>query len=210
MYLDWYCKSLCEKWFEKYGYHSKPGTDFYSIEHIFSSRTPPFDLLEGMESLFSPKIENIDQSTTATNGGCVNKRVTTNTSKEDSNKHFSEILIKMTTQVVEQYNEKEDQHFLLQMPTHCSRTQNVDQNLSELEPAFPIFRNKLHGLKIRNRSSRRHWTYWIADSDREVLVGYHTSKEMQNQCEALYVNLIKLVSKRREPQNWHEKSSQQK
>lgn len=69
----------------------KPGAYLDSLRHIASYRTPSFDSPEDMENPFSPDIEDIDQSTSASNDGCINKPVTTNTLNEDSNKIFWKI-----------------------------------------------------------------------------------------------------------------------
>lgn len=87
----------------------KPGKDLDSLQHFTSCSTPPFDPLEDRENSLSPDIEDVGQSTTASNCSCQNKRVTTSKLKEDSNKTFSEVMTKMTSHVVNQYNGKEYQ-----------------------------------------------------------------------------------------------------
>lgn len=92
----------------------KPRSSYIFLYHITSCRNRSFEPLEEMEKLFSIDNEAVDQSTTGSIGDYVDKLVTDDTLKEDSNETFAEVMTKMTSQLVEQTNKKEDQYFLLQ------------------------------------------------------------------------------------------------
>lgn len=86
----------------------KHGTDRYSLQPIISCKNLLFHLFEDMEKSSGTKVEGVDQLTTASNGDCFNNRVKSNTLKQDSQEPFSEILTKITSQLVKKYNEKEN------------------------------------------------------------------------------------------------------